>query len=88
MGTQIGMMLSRSESLRPSVIFASSSVSPLDRVVASRLRMFLRITMRSGESKERSWGATVVDKGDVGTKVPNDPIDLVSEDMNAELTTL
>jgi hypothetical protein len=47
--------------------------------------MFLRITTRSGDSEDKSWGATVVDSGDVGLKDPNDPTDLVSEDIDEEL---
>ena len=87
--TQIGTMLSRLVSDRPSpsfsLIFATSSPSALARVVASRFRIFLNITMRSGESEERSCGATVVDKGDVGTKVPNEPIDLPSLNIDPKL---
>ena len=49
--------------------------------------MFLRITTRSGDSEDKSCGATVVDSGDVGLKDPNDPTDLVSEDMDKELDT-
>ena len=55
--------------------------------MASRLRMFLRITTRSGDSEDKSCGATVVDSGDVGLKDPNDPTDLVSEDIDKELDT-
>lgn len=83
----MGTKFSKFCSLSPWAILACRSARPFDLVVASRLRMFLRITMRSGDREDKSCGATVVDSGDVGMKDPNDPSDLASEEMDTELDT-